>query len=218
MRILELRQYTLLPGRRDDLIELFEREFVESQEELGMTILGTFRDLDNPDRFVWLRGFSDMSSRRQGLTDFYTGPAWKAHRDQANATMDDVSNVLLLRPVRRFPPMAARPAVGHTTAPGSVITATIHYRDEPFDDDLVRALDRSSGRSIGTFRTEYAENDFPALPIRTGVHAFVRFDRDDRPVHTDGCEDRDDPSAPTLASVTSTERLRLSPTARSLLR
>ena len=30
--VLELRQYTLKPGMRDILIELFEREFVESQE------------------------------------------------------------------------------------------------------------------------------------------------------------------------------------------
>ncbi|RZL06943.1 MAG: NIPSNAP family protein, partial [Rubrivivax sp.] len=34
--IVELRRYTLHPGQRDTLIELFEREFVESQEALGM--------------------------------------------------------------------------------------------------------------------------------------------------------------------------------------
>src|SRR5579859_3492436 len=32
--ILELRRYTLHPGRRDDLIALFDREFVESHEAL----------------------------------------------------------------------------------------------------------------------------------------------------------------------------------------
>ena len=30
--VLELRQYTLKPGQRDVLINLFERHFVESQE------------------------------------------------------------------------------------------------------------------------------------------------------------------------------------------
>lgn len=30
--IVELRQYTLHPGKRDTLIELFDREFVETQE------------------------------------------------------------------------------------------------------------------------------------------------------------------------------------------
>ncbi len=65
--MLELRQYTLRPGRRDDLIELFERELVRPQEAVGMRVLGTFRDLDDSDRFVWLRGFADMTSRRSGL-------------------------------------------------------------------------------------------------------------------------------------------------------
>src|SRR5688572_25580775 len=55
--ITELRQYTLHPGKRDTLIDLFDREFVETQEAVGMTLIGQFRDLDKPDRFVWLRGF-----------------------------------------------------------------------------------------------------------------------------------------------------------------
>jgi hypothetical protein len=44
--IVELRQYTLYPGQRDVLIDLFEREFVEHQEELGIRAIGQFRDLD----------------------------------------------------------------------------------------------------------------------------------------------------------------------------
>ena len=48
--VVELRQYTLRPGQRDVLIDLFDREFVESQEATGMAIVGQFRDLDDPDR------------------------------------------------------------------------------------------------------------------------------------------------------------------------
>lgn len=40
----------LHPGRRDELIDLFDRAFVESQEATGMTIIGQFRDLDRADR------------------------------------------------------------------------------------------------------------------------------------------------------------------------
>src|SRR5947207_2217956 len=85
--IVELRQYTLHPEKRDFLIDLFDREFIESQEILGMYVIGQFRDLDNPNRFVWLRGFRNMSERVEGLTAFYTGPVWKAHREAANSTM-----------------------------------------------------------------------------------------------------------------------------------
>jgi hypothetical protein len=68
--IVELRQYTLHDGQRDVLVNLFEREFVESQEALGMKVIGTFTDIDRPNRFVWLRGFLDMDSRLSGLSAF----------------------------------------------------------------------------------------------------------------------------------------------------
>jgi hypothetical protein len=70
----ELRRYSLHPAQREVLVELFEERFIESQEELGMSLLGQFRDLDDPDGFVWLRGLADMARRGHGLTAFYGGP------------------------------------------------------------------------------------------------------------------------------------------------
>src|SRR5512138_1028911 len=78
--IVELRQYLLHPGQRDTLIDLFDRELVETQEATGMTLIGQFRDLDDPDCFVWLRGFADMPARLRALHAFYGGPVWKKHR------------------------------------------------------------------------------------------------------------------------------------------
>jgi hypothetical protein len=111
--IVELRQYTLHPGKRDELIDLFEAEFVETQESAGMRVIGTFRDLDDPDRFVWLRGFPTMESRADSLAAFYGGPVWHRHRDAANATMIDSDDVLLLRPATACAgcaPASERPA------------------------------------------------------------------------------------------------------------
>jgi len=118
--IIELRQYTLHPGRRDELIELFDREFVETQEAVGIQVIGQFRDLDDTDRFVWLRGFNDMPARAQSLNAFYGGPVWKAHREAANATMIDSDNVLLLR--------LAHPTSGFSSTMESVtpLTAILH--------------------------------------------------------------------------------------------
>ena len=48
--ILELRRLTLRPGQRDRLIDLSEAELVVPQQELGMTIVGTFRDLDDASK------------------------------------------------------------------------------------------------------------------------------------------------------------------------
>ena len=96
--IVELRRYDLVPGTRDTLIDIFDRQLIEGQEAEGMTIIGQFRDLDDPDSFVWLRGFADMETRRKALDGFYSGPVWLANRDAANATMLRFDNVLLLRP------------------------------------------------------------------------------------------------------------------------
>jgi hypothetical protein len=98
--VVELRQYKLVPGQRETLIALFEREFIKTQEATGMTVIGQFRDLNNPNRFVWLRGFGDMASRARQLEEFYGGPIWKEHREAANATMIDSDNVLLLQRAR----------------------------------------------------------------------------------------------------------------------
>jgi len=68
---------------------LFDREFVIPQERLGLRLFGQFRDLGDPDRFVWLRGFVSWEERPQALGAFYTGEAWKAHREAANSTMLD---------------------------------------------------------------------------------------------------------------------------------
>lgn len=87
--VIELRQYITYPGKRDDLITLFEREFIESQEAVGIHVLGQFRDVNDPHRFTWVRGFSAMPARKQALTDFYFGPLWKTWKSQANATLYD---------------------------------------------------------------------------------------------------------------------------------
>lgn len=237
--IVELRQYTLHDGKRDVLIDLFEREFVEPQEAAGMTLIGQFRDLDDPNRFVWLRGFQDMSRRAEALGSFYGGPAWKANSAQANATMVDSDNVLLLRPVSTrsgFPaPATARPPIGHRAAPPSFIVATLYHRESPFDQAFVDFFDHSvrpvmaeSGAvPLAYLQSEHAENTFPALPVRTGENIFVWFSRFTDQTHFTDHVRRlarsrawQDQVLPTLSAMISGDphQLRLAPTARSLLR
>src|SRR5260370_39093668 len=107
--IVELRQYTLHPGQRDVLIALFERAFIETQEAVGITVIGQFRDLEDPNRFVWLRGFSDMDKRLAALQAFYGGPVWQEYREEANATIVDSDNVLRRRPGRPAPGVSLYP-------------------------------------------------------------------------------------------------------------
>jgi hypothetical protein len=185
--IVELRQYTLRPGQRDVLIDLFEREFVESQEAFGMGILGTFRDLDRPDRFVWLRGFRDMASRGAGLGAFYGGPVWKAHGKAAGATMVDSDNVFLLRGARPDSGFAAgerpRPPKGATEARRGLIVANVYPLADgagpdfvDFFDAVVKpALQAAGGTPVASYVSETAPNNFPRLPVRENEPVFVSF-------------------------------------------
>jgi hypothetical protein len=236
--VVEFRQYTLHPGQRDVLIDLFDREFVESQEAVGMEIIGQFRDLDAPDRFTWLRGFPDMDARAESLGAFYGGPVWQAHRDAANATMVDSDNVLLLRPARPssgFALEGERPPRGDAGAPAGLVVATICRLDPATEDDfaaffesvLAPALADAGATILASFVTERSPNTFPQLPVREGEDMFVWFMRFqdlaayERTRTTLGRSPRwSEEIAPTLARrVEGTPEIRrLSPTARSRLR
>lgn len=171
--VVDLRQYTLLPGRRDTLIDLFDRYFADGQESVGIHIVGQFRDLDDPDRFVWLRGFDSMTARGEALPQFYYGPIWQAHRDDANATMLDSDNALLLEPTYvsdRYPRFGATRVTGPAE---SVIAISVAHLGEPAADedydlatDIRDLLTKSGGDLVATFTTHVAENNFPALPLR----------------------------------------------------
>ena len=186
--VVEFRQYTLHPGQRDALIDLFDQELVESQEAVGMQVIGQFRDLDDPDRFVWLRGFPDMSARAASLDAFYGGPVWRGRRDAANATMVDSDNVLLLRPARPtsgFALSGERPPPGATAIPPGLVVATICHLDAPadaaivdcFERDLVPALSDAGASILAYVVTERGANTFPSLPVREGAQVFAWFAR-----------------------------------------
>jgi hypothetical protein len=234
--VLELRQYTLHHGKREVLIDLFEREFVETQEAAGMRLVGQFRDLDRPERFVWLRGFDDMDARRTALQTFYGGPVWKAHREAANATMVDSDNVLLLKSVLPFAAAShPRPPVGDAGGPAKLVIAEVYSLSAPIDDSFRRlfhdeiapALAEAGAPPLAALETETSENTFPRLPVRTGEHVFVWFASVASAQELPQLEARLARSprwarevAPELARRLSRapERLRLAPTARSLLR
>jgi len=196
-RVVELRRYTLRPGRRDTLIELFEREFIETQQAVGLQVLGLFTDPLRPDTFVWLRGFAGMAERLQGLQAFYGGPAWQRHREAANATMVDSDDVLLLRPVTPWP---AAPVA----SPGGTWHALVCGLREPADAAVRATLRGLPGLWLDS---EPAENDFPRLPVRSGswVLGLSTAPPELPPVLRD-------------ALSQSAERLTLAPTARSPLR
>jgi hypothetical protein len=184
--VVEFRRYRLRPDARERLIDLFDREFVETQEAVGIDVIGQFRDLDDADSFAWLRGFRDMPSRAEALAAFYGGAVWAKHREAANSTMINSANVLLLRPAFSdggFALPAKRPDPGAPElTPGVVIATTCHLAprtEDAFADLFAQVITpllvAASANVLASFVTERSPNTFPRLPVREGETVFVWF-------------------------------------------
>jgi quinol monooxygenase YgiN len=224
--VVELRRYALHAGARETLIELFDRELVETQEAVGIGVLGQFRDLDDPDSFVWLRGFRDMPARAQALEAFYGGPVWRRHRDAANSTMVDSDNVLLLRPVVPSSlriDRKRRPPPGTRVIPPAMVTVTICHpvaKGFPgyFRRELGPALRATGAEVAAAFATEDTPNNFPSLPVREDEDVFVWLSRfRSEEAHAGHLARFDLAGALGNRAKAAPETLRLSPTSRSLL-
>jgi hypothetical protein len=229
---LELRQYTLRGGQRDELIGMFEQSFLEPQNALGAHVIGSFRDLDDADRFVWLRGFRDMSARHEALTAFYGGPTWQAKRTAANATMLDSDNVLLLQPAGAG--QGFRETIASNAQPAGIVGAVIYYLGDVNASDFANFFAQAVSpqlaalgvRPIARLVSEESPNNFPRLPVREHERTFIWFARWTaaaaeetffaRFAGLSGWRDAA-PEAVLPALMRKPERLRLAPTRRSEL-
>jgi aminopeptidase N len=235
--VFELRQYTLHPGQRDILADVFDDNFVEGQEAVGMRIVGQNRDLDDPDRLVWVRGFRDMDARKEQLTAFYSGPVWKAHGRVAAGTMVDSDNVLLLRPLRpetAFAPSTIKLPPPGTRGPGKgVLVASIVYveRNTPsefgefFQTQLQPRWEQAGAPVLAQMVSEHSPNTYPGLPVREQENVFVWFslfpdqaamDKQQRAL-AQSMEWREAVGQLSAWTHRKVETLRLEPTARSRL-
>lgn len=231
--VVDLRQYRLIPGQRDTLIDLFDRYFVDGQIAAGIHVIGQFRDLDDPNRFVWLRGFESMAARGETLPRFYYGPVWQAHRERANATMVDSDDALLLEPLHLA---AAFPSSDCTQQPvpaTSVVAITVAYLDGALMDAdrnlacCVRHELRAAGAEVvAVFISHAAVNNFPVQPLRD-ENALVWISRfpDDAAYARHRDAQAQSPSWRGLvqrlverSSLLPIQQLRLRPTDRSQLR
>jgi len=152
-----------------------------------MRLVGQFVDRNDPHRFTWIREFPGMEKRRGALEAFYSGPVWLEHRGEANPTLEDNDNVLLLRPATpdlAFAQIGARRAArGERPRGAGIVVVTIHYlwKDpgegftEFFRTRMMPELSASGMPVIAAYVPERTPNDFPRLPVRQAENVFVWF-------------------------------------------
>jgi hypothetical protein len=211
MTVLELRQYTMVPGRREEFVELFDREFVEAQEALGMEVVGQFVDLDQPDRYVWMRRFPDMEARKAALEAFYCGKVWAEHSVAANSMMTEWHDVLLLKPSGEGCDLAVnaadRPPLGRKDAEGRPLSVLVWKVPPDSIAGSAKAIAQTLPNARAIYVTEPSPNTFPRLPVREDESVVVAvFDR-----APPGGE-------ATIEGVRASQVIRLAPTQRSALR
>ncbi len=74
--IFELRQYRMLPGKRDEWIAYMDQVVIPSQTAAGAVILGSFAGLDEDELYVWIRRFNNEEHRAAFIRSYYETEEW----------------------------------------------------------------------------------------------------------------------------------------------
>jgi hypothetical protein len=93
--IVEVRIYRIKPGQRDVFIDFFQARAVPALRAHGMKVLGPLLDLENPNKFVWLRIFPSLEERDRLRNAFYEGELWKNELESIAMPMLESYDVIL---------------------------------------------------------------------------------------------------------------------------
>lgn len=199
--VIEIRNYVLQPHMTRHFIDNFEANFITTLEAEGMAVLGQFRVMNAPDRFVWLRGYSNMDARRVSLHAFYDGPVWQKFHSFTNSMLVDSDHVHLLRPVGDIRGLTAgltAQSVAHDLAaaalsPETGLVAIDYYRSvagqrEAMVERVLATYQHAGIPVRGAFVAETEPNNFPRHPALQDpdlLAVITAFDWDECGQHTD---------------------------------
>jgi len=93
--IVEVRSYRTIPGKRDEFIKFFQTRGIPALRAHGMKVLGPLVDLENPNKFVWLRSFPSLEAREEMRNAFYGGDLWKNELEAIAMPMLESYDVIL---------------------------------------------------------------------------------------------------------------------------
>jgi hypothetical protein len=73
----ELRQYRVKPEKREEWVELMEKEIIPFQIAQGMVVIGSFVGEQEEDLYVWIRRFENEAQREALYQRVYESDYWK---------------------------------------------------------------------------------------------------------------------------------------------
>ena len=93
--IVEVRSYRIKPGKRAEFIQLFETRAVPALREYGMNVVGPLLDVENPNKFVFLRSFPSLEERDRMKDVFYSSEVWTKELEPIAMPLLDSYDVIL---------------------------------------------------------------------------------------------------------------------------
>ncbi len=81
-RVLDLRTYKLVPGKRDEFDHVFREGALPMLHRFGIEVVGHGPSLEDDDHYYLMRAFPSASRRAEQLDSFYGSDEWRQnHRD-----------------------------------------------------------------------------------------------------------------------------------------
>ena len=75
--IFELREYDIHPGMMENWLKLMQEHIHPFQTQHGVAFIASFVVVDNPNKYIWIRRYSDQSERERITNDIYESAHWK---------------------------------------------------------------------------------------------------------------------------------------------
>lgn len=74
--LFELRQYRCRPGKRDEFVRYMDETLIPFQVSMGVVVVGSFIDEEDPEGYVWIRRFASEQERELVYENIYTSDRW----------------------------------------------------------------------------------------------------------------------------------------------
>ena len=95
--LFELHQVRARPGRRADLVKVFEEEVIPFQMSKGVVIVGSWVGEQEDDLYVWIRRFDSEEERVNLYKAIYQSDHWKTVLGPHLAPLSDRESIVITR-------------------------------------------------------------------------------------------------------------------------
>jgi hypothetical protein len=165
IQVLELRNYVITEGKRDEFIDSFKVAVEDYQNARGAYILGLYNVKGAENNFFWFRGYDSMPARKKAMEAVYSSPSWPAIGSMTQKFVINFQNVHLLKP---FDINTADTVSGVEAA----------WFDKPHG---VAVIDFYIGNGTRPALIEYVRKTYHNLLISAGVKDITYWIAEDKP-------------------------------------